>query len=1511
MHKVIKIFSKLILSAILLVIIIPLILSVLLTTSVVQNRVVDYATNFASEFLETRVGIKTIQVSSLGQLRFEGVYVEDYSGDTLLYAKRLDVNIQRLGLASRDLRFGRVRLQGGELNLRQMDDSLLNIKHIIERLTPKTPAKRRVKILFEQIQLSEFNFRLERLAHRNPEFGVDYGDMELLGLTADVQRLAIEGSNVRASIRELTTRERSGFEIASLRGEFNLAVGEISFTETTLESRYSYLHLPRLRLCAPSWAEYKSFIQDVTIEAEITGSTLYSDDVSYFAPALRNWGIAITDLDMNGMGQVDDLSLDISRSVIEQGSALAVSLHVSGLPDIKKSYFCAQIHECITTPSDIDKIYYAVSGKRFAESVASKIDKLGELRYSGGFDGTTQDFIANFDATSALGVVKSTIQMDNLGAEGHIISGDVVTTDFNVGLLFDTEHIGLISLETNIESDIKRVKESAIAYGNISHLELRGQDIYDVEFHGEIEQGDLMAEVRSKNRGLDFELSAIVDMGEQDRGHELILWLNDIDLNRLGVNQRDSISQLSAKIEASLQGHTIEDLVGEITMHEGAYAFGDKRLASQNITLYMQNEQESKYFELSSEYADLIYRSTDSYHKSWEYLRSSMGDFMPALYCNAEYRRASSLEREDNDGSLDNNSIVSLEIKDIELLSEAFVKGLHIAHGSRADLMFNATKRDMSLSVRSQYIELNSTLALDVNLDIANSADSLALSGSIEEMLVGMRQFDALSLRGGARDNIVRVEAGYSDAKGSSSANISAVSEVSYSPKSGRQANIQLLPSQISQESEVWDIGARNILITKDGLDIDHFRIRNTEQELLVDGLVSRSERDTLRVNMRNFDLSVLSSVTKAIGYDVEGHTSGEVVASSALYNMRVEANVLIDSASMNSIPAPPLMLLAQWDTSRNRADISLSNRVKQDTLIRGYYIPSEVRYFAQVDIDSLNLGLLDAPLKGVLTNTSGYVHTRLRLNGLRRDAELAGYIDVNDLSTRVGYTNVTYRLPKARIDVQANELKCQDVPIYDTLGGSGRLNLNLSLMHLSNISYSVGLSVENILALNTTPRDSDLFYGGVFTTGYIDIRGNRLGVDMDIRATTTRGSEFFLPLSNKSNISTAEFIKFVSPQSVVDTTDVRLRRRLQFEAQQQRKRRERSNNLNINMALNITPEANFQLVIDPTVGDVIRGRGEGQLNLRINPKDNIFEMYGDYTITEGSYLFTLRNIINKRFVISPGSTIQWSGNPLDANLNIEAVYKLKASLQPLIQDESTRAVPVDCSIILSGQLLRPDVSFDISLPSADPEQEAVINNLLNDQETISRQFFYLMLANSFISEAASGSGAEFGVNTTAATGFELLTNQLSNWLSSSNYNVIIRYRPESELAGDEFDLGISHSLINNRLLVEIEGNYTNDTSTVEEGEDPTSNFAGEAYITWLIDSSGALRLRGFTQTIDRFDENQGLQETGIGVYYRESFNNFRDLQQRVKARFSRGGVAVRDEKKRKKTDKKSKKKDD
>ena len=63
----------------------------------------------------------------------------------------------------------------------------------------------------------------------------------------------------------------------------------------------------------------------------------------------------------------------------------------------------------------------------------------------------------------------------------------------------------------------------------------------------------------------------------------------------------------------------------------------------------------------------------------------------------------------------------------------------------------------------------------------------------------------------------------------------------------------------------------------------------------------------------------------------------------------------------------------------------------------------------------------------------------------------------------------------------------------------------------------------------------------------------------------------------------------------------------------------------------------------------------------------------------------------------------------MDAMPNINAIYKLKASLQPLLQGTSDnlaadRSVPVECVIHLGERLSNPAVTFDVHVPGTDPE---------------------------------------------------------------------------------------------------------------------------------------------------------------------------------------------------------------
>ena len=129
--------------------------------------------------------------------------------------------------------------------------------------------------------------------------------------------------------------------------------------------------------------------------------------------------------------------------------------------------------------------------------------------------------------------------------------------------------------------------------------------------------------------------------------------------------------------------------------------------------------------------------------------------------------------------------------------------------------------------------------------------------------------------------------------------------------------------------------------------------------------------------------------------------------------------------------------------------------------------------------------------------------------------------------------------------------------------------------------------------------------------------------------------------------------------------------------------------------------------------------------------------------------------------------------------------------------------------------------------------------------------------------------------------GMEFLSNQISNLISGSNYNIRFGYRPSSELTSEEVTFDVGADIIANKLSVEVGGNY----DVGQKGAYTTTNnpLSVDGYVTWVLNKSGSLKVKGFTRTIDRFDESQGLQDNGVGVYYRQEFQSWKDLKERYR----------------------------
>ncbi|MFR9651921.1 MAG: translocation/assembly module TamB domain-containing protein [Rikenellaceae bacterium] len=1487
-------------SAVLLVIILPTMLSIIISLPNIQNRIIDIAAQYATDFLGAEVKIDRIDVSTRGDVVIDGFLSRDLQGDTLLYVGRATTPLLGFSSSQKELRLGSSSVSRAKLNLvaREVDgESIMNIKQIVA-LIASGDSQNPLKISIESVDIEDVDITIKQLTSRNPSYGVDYGDMSIENIQGRVDDLFIDGPRVNLEIVNLSLHERSGFELKNISSRLTIGRGALTMEKMSIETLWSKMYFDQLTLSGREWLHYRQFNQNVLMEIDLRSGYLSSNDIAYFVPTMKEWDIRLYDLQLSALGLVDGLNININNISYGEGTHISTELELSNASTIDNTYAKFSLDEFAIDAQDANRLIDSIDADLLTNEQRELINRIDELTIKGNAEGKLDSVEFNGSLSCNLGTISSLLSIDLTHRERVAIDGEVNIDRFDLGRLLNNNKLGQLTAYNSVKGVFgDKSQQSLTLCSEIGSIKVQNYTLNAsrVEIDLQHSNADVKLSCKDPNMMLDIEAhvenyTAMGSGSGESATLDLTANIKEINFKELGLNIRDESSTLAAKLKVAGSGFNIDDISGSLTVTDAKYLFGDTTIATDLITLNMKDTKHGRIFTLDSEFADVVMNLSGSPTANLEYLKYALYSYLPALYDtkpNEPSKPEESIEHNTIAEQTSSNhlSLVNVKLHNITPIANAFDSDFEASVDTKGLMLFDPVNREFTVTVSSSYLERNAFLAIGLEAQLTNHGDSVSLFSRAKELYVGTTFMENSSIAGGANNNDINLNIGFVNQADSAHASIITAMHVAQSANGDRELYIELLPSVLSNATQQWDLSAQGVKINARGVDFDNLVVERENQRLVVNGRASSSLDDNIDLELQNFDLSVLSAVVSRVGYKINGYTNGHAMISSALREARIEANVALDSVSVNSIKSPDLQLLAQWDSQRNQARLHLLNRVNRDTVIRGYYIPSKVMYYAKLNVDSVNLNLLDPPLKGTIYDTEGYADVDIALIGERRAASLEGAISCYDVATTIGYTGVRYSLDRGVVEVKDNTLTASGFVVNDAASGgrgSATMDLSVDLSRLNNVSYNLKVQPQRMLVLNTTANDNDLFYGKVNATGVAEIKGDRNGVDMDITAVTNNNSQFFMPLNSKSSISRAEFITFVEPKVLIDTTNIVMRKRESFQRQQAE--HQEGANINLKLALQVRSNTDVQVVIDPTVGDIIRAKGDGNFNLQIEPKKNIFEIYGDYTITEGNYLFTLGNIVNKRFTINPGSTIQWSGEPLEATLDIAAVYKLKTSLQPLLADESTRAVPVDCIINLTDRLMQPDISFEIELPSSDVEQQSIVANLLNDQETLSRQFFYLMLSNSFIPET-TGSSSSLGVTATAATGFELLANQLSNWLSTSNYNVILRYRPESDLTSDEIDVGFSKGWIDNRLLIELEGNYIADNK--QAVSENASNFMGEAYVTWLIDPAGALRLRGFTQTVDRYDENQGLQETGVGIYYTESFDNFKDLRKRVKARFS------------------------
>jgi hypothetical protein len=474
-------------------------------------------------------------------------------------------------------------------------------------------------------------------------------------------------------------------------------------------------------------------------------------------------------------------------------------------------------------------------------------------------------------------------------------------------------------------------------------------------------------------------------------------------------------------------------------------------------------------------------------------------------------------------------------------------------------------------------------------------------------------------------------------------------------------------------------------------------------------------------------------------------------------------------------------------------------------------------------------------------------------------DFKIAGQIHTDSMVTFIPAIGMEYALT-ADIDLEPGIIRINQGNITDRLGGEARLNGTAyhDRFRSWNLDFGIDATAEPIQFMNLPPEEDAFFFGKAIGTGDINIAGFGDQLWLEANLSADEGTDFSLPLDAVSDENYASFIRF----NTAENTPQKLTNSGSF------------SNVILDLGIDITSNAVARIIFNQSTGEEITGRTQGHLDLRVDDFEEI-ALNGSLEITQGTYYFTLQNLINKNFNIIPGGTIEWFGDPYAAQIDLLTSYQTRAKLNPLLPDESNLPgrVPVELLLALNGDLLQPEIGFNIQIPEADSRLEALIQGALLNEEEVQRQAISLLVINQFVDQdpLASALGGFQAEGKSSA----FIANQLGHWISqiSPGVDLGLDYASDDLSGEQELALALSTQLFDDRLR--IEGAVGAQTMGQMSSDDIQIQ---DVTISYDLDVKGQYQVTGHSKSNPSMVNSlDGSSSQGVGIRIRHEFDHWGD----------------------------------
>lgn len=1448
--------------------------------------------------LNANMSFESVDVNYFGDIHIHKVAVKDYKNFQFLKAKELYADSDWFSIISnsRNLQFQSLSLD--ELDLKVITykgDSISNFIRFVDLFNgpapavPRDPFQLKSRVYITNSKVSIINQNSEGEAGK----WLDAQNVNLI-----VPELKVVGSDVSAQINNMRfTTERWGKKhfVDTFSADFKLNHKALSLQDLTINTDHSLLQGDvRFLLNDGSWSDFANKVKwDMQLKQ---GSQISGYDISYFVTDWDNY----KPINISGKmtGPLNGFKLD---DFLIRNPLVNIKTKAMKISNILKGNFLIETN---TLAADFTyKDLKAMMPTFISSKMKNFADDFGRLKYAGSARVTPkQVFVPKANLITGIGQAKITnFYLEDYSTDLPKYRGFAEVNDLNTSVISKSKEVGLVSGKFNVDGRSFDVNTMVIrTRSQISKIEITDKVINNVYLEGILDHKKYNGIINVNDDQAKANIKGLIDFSTSKLYADVKANVDYLNINYFtGATGTQAVSGI---VDGKVSMTNINDLTLDADLQNVNFAANNQRfnIPTANVKAFFENGnrvvsvdapgavkgQISGKFNLG----DLVGMVENGFGKilvgppprklyrgqnftmDFDIKQSLVNYFMPEL----QLPKGAKV-----DGSFDGNSNNLILNVDAELLKYVMTKKQEITDADKALAIANPA---YSVKERDQ-ISKDSAMVdqLMIRINTANIEEQIF--AKIDRVEYNQNILKDITISGNNENNSIlhiatKFKLGSPEEEIKEEMKEYAIN-LNQSTNNAGDFVFRFEPTTVTVNDVAWSVDTNPVLdhsITyrKKAGDflIQNLRLYSDKSELFLKDATFKSAKDfSADGEVRNLDVAkVFALIKNKNDMDINGIANGKFDIKMDKNNLEPLIDVNITDIFMNGKEMGKIEIMTKNSSIANVFDVDVkvistgmllgNNNLHLTGTINNNTPSPSVDLLAKMN--EFDLAFAQQFVEGIFSNIRGKASGDLRIAGQLKDIDYSGDIALSKFGLKLDFTGVDYSFDDTVVSLSRGLAILNDIGVKDGRSNSrGSISGAIQFETLSSMGVNLVMRADNLLLLNTTQKDYDLFWGRVYGDGTVYVDGPVSGLSISTPEMKALANSVFTFNSNStSNVEEFKMLRFLTrDDSGAITTEVKKRS---------------GANMNVDFNLEVDKGTTVNVLVGDDIGDIsVRGISE-RLRFTMG-RTGAIAMNGNYIVDNGT--FVSKAILNRTFQISKGSSIRWDGDAIAPQLNIDATYlRTVTNAGQYLNLGSLQPINVVLSTKITQTLNNPKIELGVSAQDVSSSlKETLAEKMSNEDEKII-QFGSILVLNSF-NDTNSGFDINIG-NFAESSGYNILFKQLGSVLNtiSNEFQVDLNYLKgdAGSNTGDRANASLSFAL-SPRITVK-----TGLGIPISKSENAGSDYlSGEGIVEydWSKKNDGTRLLRGYSKPTNiglngAASGNAGANQSyGVGVVYSKSFN--------------------------------------